>query len=73
MAIPFILKNAKVTYQRLINKFFHDRIGRSMEVYVDTLLVKSRIVESFISDLKEIFEVLRNSRMMLNIKKSLWS
>jgi hypothetical protein len=39
--MPFGLKNARVTYQRLVNKMFQDLIGRNVEVYVDDMLVKS--------------------------------
>ena len=39
--MPFGLKNVGVTYQRLVNHMFRELIGRSMEVYVDDLLVKS--------------------------------
>ncbi|XP_071916252.1 uncharacterized protein [Coffea arabica] len=67
--MPFGLKNAGATYQRLVNKMFRNQIGRNMEVYVDDMLVKSRTQEQFISDLREIFNVLRSSRMRLNPKK----
>ena len=40
-AMSFSLKNAGVTYQRLINKMFEDQIGRNVQVYVDDMLVKS--------------------------------
>ena len=40
--MPFGLKNAGATYQRLVNKMFSKQIGRNMEVYVDDMLVKSR-------------------------------
>ncbi|XP_071901074.1 uncharacterized protein [Coffea arabica] len=40
--MPFGLKNAGATYQRLVNKLFQNQIGRSMEVYVDDMIVKSR-------------------------------
>ena len=33
--IPFSLKNARVTYQRLVTKIFQPLIGRTMEVYID--------------------------------------
>ena len=39
--MPFGLKNAGATYQRLMNKMFARQIGRNVEVYVDDMLVKS--------------------------------
>lgn len=39
--MPFGLKNARVTYQKLVNKMFKSQIGRNVEVYVDDMLVKS--------------------------------
>ena len=43
--IPFRLKNAGATYQRLVNKMFTDMLGTTMEVYIDNMLVKSLVVE----------------------------
>ena len=40
--MPFGLKNAGATYQRLVNKMFSKQIGRNMEVYVDDMLIKSK-------------------------------
>ena len=40
--MPFELKNAGATCQRLVNKMFSKQIGRNMEVYVDDMLVKSK-------------------------------
>ena len=40
--MPFGLKNAGATYQRLVNKMFSNQIGRNMVVYVDDMLVKSK-------------------------------
>ena len=39
--IPFVLKNAGATYQRLMNRMFAPQIGRNVQVYVDDMLVKS--------------------------------
>nr|KYP32059.1 Gypsy retrotransposon integrase-like protein 1 [Cajanus cajan] len=39
--MPFGLKNAGTTYQRLMDKVFHQQIGRNMEVYVDDMVVKT--------------------------------
>ena len=40
--MPFGLKNANATYQRLVNHMFRPQIGRNVEVYVDDILVKSQ-------------------------------
>lgn len=39
--MPFGLKNARATYQRMVNNVFRNQIGRNLEVYVDDMLVKS--------------------------------
>ena len=39
--MPFGLKNASMTYQRLINKMFTQQIGRNVQMYMDDMLVKS--------------------------------
>jgi hypothetical protein len=67
--MPFGLKNVGATYQRLVNKMFHDQIGRNVEVYVDDMLVKSKKDEDHLTDLKETFQVLRRYNMKLNLAK----
>ncbi|KAL0448979.1 UNVERIFIED_CONTAM: Polyprotein P3 [Sesamum latifolium] len=67
--MPFGLKNAGATYQRLVNKVFNHMIGRNMEVYIDDMLVKSHSKESHVKDLKECFEVVRRLGMKLNPSK----
>ncbi|XP_022888963.1 uncharacterized protein LOC111404382 [Olea europaea var. sylvestris] len=67
--MPFGLKNAGATYQRLINKVFTDLIGKNIEAYVDDMFVKSKKVEEHISDLQEVFATLRKYKMKLNPEK----
>ena len=67
--MPFRLKNAGATYQRLVNKIFDEKIGRSMEVYVDDVLVKSPTIEQHIKDLADTFASLRLYNMRLNPEK----
>ena len=64
--MPFGLKNAGATYQRLMNKMFAKQIGRNVQVYVDDMLVKSRREEDHLGDLKETFDILRSYNMKLN-------
>ncbi|KAL0445279.1 UNVERIFIED_CONTAM: hypothetical protein Slati_2250600 [Sesamum latifolium] len=59
VAMPFGLKNASATYQRLVDKIFQSQIGRNVEVYVDDMLVNSKKTEDHIADLEETFAVLR--------------
>ncbi|GKA44084.1 reverse transcriptase domain-containing protein, partial [Tanacetum coccineum] len=40
--MPFGLRNARETYQRLVDKAFHKQVGRNLEVYVDDLVIKIR-------------------------------
>ena len=67
--MPFGLKNAGVTYQRLMNRMFAPQIGRNVQVYVDDMLVKSRREEGHLKDLKETFDTLRSYNMKLNLGK----
>ncbi|KAL0439398.1 UNVERIFIED_CONTAM: hypothetical protein Slati_2422800 [Sesamum latifolium] len=67
--MPFGLKNAGATYQRLVDKIFRPQLGRNMEVYVDDMLVKSKEVSHHVEDLEETFAVLREYRLKLNLGK----
>ena len=67
--ISFSLKNAGVTYQRLVNHMFRPEIGRNMKVYVDDILVKSIDEEKHLDDLQETFDTLRRYNMKLNLSK----
>ena len=64
--MPFGLKNASATYQRLMNKMFAPHIGRNVQVYVDDMLVKSRQEEDHLKYLKETFDTLRSYNIKLN-------
>ena len=67
--MPFGLKNAGATYQRLMEKIFADRIGRIVEVYVDDMMAKTPTTGDHCRDLEEIFAQLRTRNMQLNLDK----
>ena len=67
--MPFGLKNAGTTYQRLVNHMFHPQIGQNVKVYVDDILVKSQDEEIHLNDLQETFDTLRQYNMKLNPSK----
>nr|GEW38504.1 reverse transcriptase domain-containing protein [Tanacetum cinerariifolium] len=51
--MPFGLKNAGATYQRVMDKAFERKIGRNIEVYVDDLVVKSHTEAEMVRDIEE--------------------
>ena len=65
----FRLKNAGVTYQRMMSRMFRDKIGCTVEVYIDDMVVKSKQKMQHIDDLKGVFEVIRQHRLRLNADK----
>ena len=67
--MPFGLKNAGATYQRLMNKVFSEHIGSLMEVYIDDMLVKTKEVGNLLSDIRVVFNCLRQHNMRLNLPK----
>ena len=67
--MPFRLKNAGATYQRLVNRMFQKQIGATMEVYIDDMLVKSTTADLHIAHLSEAFQILRSYNMKLNPAK----
>ena len=69
LVMPFGLKNARATYQRLVNRMFQKQIGTFMEVYIDDMLVKSIKAEHHITHLAKAFQVLKSYNMKLNPAK----
>ncbi|XP_058189286.1 uncharacterized protein LOC131306874 [Rhododendron vialii] len=67
--MPFGLKNAGATYQRLVNRMFKQQIGPNVEVYVFDMLVQSAKAHNHVDDLEETFQVLKKYRMKLNSTK----
>ncbi|GMP91390.1 hypothetical protein CsSME_00042113 [Camellia sinensis var. sinensis] len=67
--MPFGLKNARATYQRLVTKMFEHLIGRTVEVYIDDMVVKTKEPEGHLADLKAVFEILKTYRLRLNASK----
>ena len=67
--MPFSLKNAGSTYQRMMTKMFEPQLGISIEVYVDDMVVKSKVVSKHVGDLTSIFEILRKHKLHLKASK----
>ena len=67
--MSFGLKNARATYQRLMNKMFIHQIRRNVQVYVDDMLVKSLRENDHLNNLRETFNTLHSYNMKLNPNK----
>ena len=48
---------------------FEPQLGRSIEVYIDDMVIKSKVVSKHVKDLTNIFEILRKHKLRLNASK----
>ena len=67
--MPFRLKNVGATYQRLMTKIFRPLVGRTVEVYINDIVVKNKTREDHTHHLQEVFHLLRRYDMKLNPSK----
>jgi hypothetical protein len=67
--MPFGLRNAGATYQRCMNHVFGEHIGRTVEAYVDDIVVKTRKASDLLSDLEVTFSCLKAKSVKLNPEK----
>ena len=67
--MPFGLKNAGSTYQRMMTRMFEPLLGKNIEIYIDDMMVKSKVVSEHLWDLQVILEILRSYKLRLNASK----
>jgi hypothetical protein len=67
--MPFGLKNAGATYERMMQNCLGSQIGRNIQVYIDDVVITTRKEESLISDLQETFDNLDRYKLKLNPTK----
>ena len=71
--MPFGLKNVGSTYQRMMIRMFEPQLCKNIEVYIDDMVVKSKVVSKHTGDLGDIFEILRKHKLRLNASKCSFS
>ena len=49
--MPFGLKNAGSTYQRMMTRMFESLLGKNIEIYIDDMVVKRKMVSEHLGDL----------------------
>ena len=64
--MPFGLKNAGATYQRLMDKVLAPMLGRNVQAYVDDMVVTSSEKNRHVADLEELFVTIAKYRLKLN-------
>ena len=67
--MSFGLKNAGSTYQRMMTRMFEPQLGKNIKVYVDDMVVKSKVESEHLGDLGSTFNVLRKHKLRLNASK----
>jgi hypothetical protein len=69
ITMSFGLRNVGATYQRCMQHVFGDHIGRTVEAYVDDIVVKTRKADNLVDDLHIAFGYLCANRVKLNPEK----
>ena len=67
--MPFGLKNAGSTYQRMMTRMFEPQLGKNIEIYIDDMVVKSKVMAEHLRDLDSTFGILRKHKLRLNASK----
>jgi len=71
--MPFGLKNARATYERLMDKVFSHLMGQCVEVYVDDMVVKSPSHHQHVEDHSVVFSAQRQYNLCLNPDKCVFN
>ena len=50
-------------------RMFEPQLSKSIEVYIDDMVVKSKVVSKHVGNLGNIFEILRKHKLRLNASK----
>ena len=58
--MPFGLKNAGSTYQRMMTRIFKSQLGKNIAIYIDDMVVKSKVVLEHLGDLEIFLKFLEN-------------
>ena len=61
--MPFGLKNEGSIYQKMMSRMFELQLGKNIELYIDDMVVKSKLESEHINDLKNIFGILKRHKL----------
>ena len=67
--MPFGLKNAPGTFQRLMNFVLQEYLYKFVAVYLDDIIIYSKTHEEHLQHLQMVFEAIRKAKLMIKLKK----
>lgn len=70
LRMPFGLKNAPATFQRLMNNILRDEINKNCAVYMDDIIIFSPTLDEHIKHLESVFKKLDQANLRIQIDKS---
>ena len=53
----------------MMTRMFEPQLSKNIEVYIDDMVVKSKVESEHVNDLRNIFEILRRHKLRLNDSK----
>jgi len=69
LRMPFGLKNAPATFQRLMNSVLSDLIGKDCLVYIDDVIVFSTSLQEHMISLEKVFKRLNEANLKIQLNK----
>ena len=66
--MPFGIKNAPATFQRMVNKFVRDIDG--CKGYIDDVVIYSGNWSDHVSQIKRFFQIMQEAKLTINLMKS---
>jgi hypothetical protein len=66
--MPFGLCNAPSTFTVFMDSILHDKLNKFVIIYIDDILVYSKLVEKHIKHLKYVLKKLRDNNLYVNNK-----
>ncbi|GES76231.1 enzymatic polyprotein, putative [Rhizophagus clarus] len=67
--MPFGLKNAPGTFQRLMNEILSEYIGEFVVVYIDNIMIYSKSFKEHMEHLEKVLRKLKEKNIILKLKK----
>ena len=53
----------------MMTKMFKSQLGKNIEIYIDDMVVKSKVESKHVNDLENIFRILRRHKLRVNASK----